>query len=614
MMHRLRKLCLALSAAAILAASPAFAGPTQDVLKNVPHDAWGFFVVRSVNTIDKNIAQLQQMGLPVPPGSQLGALLQGDPLNLGDNADLDRPLCFVMLDMNKFGTEGQGPPDPQRSMAIIIPVKDAKAVLAKFSDADAPTSGVRKIKVMDQELYAAEKDTFIVVGKSEKTVKEVGSYSGDGPPRSSARNDLLELTDVYMSFSVDRLYGTFGPQITPILQMVMMQADPTGKAYQRFDKLVKELDAIDFGIRMDDKGIALRGLIQSKKDSDLERLMKDSKNFDKSKLAAIPKEDYLFAFGSVMVYSDHQAKFVDPNPISSLINSLQMPEIDQAAVKAIDEEVAKMNKIAKGQAGSISMLSGGEQGFLGFAAVIDCDKPDAYLDGIRKVYKNVWRISPSEELKMAKDLLTHTPDAETIEGGKVDTLTLKSKELIEQMEIAPDDVKALKAFFGEDLTVRFGVVGDNHIVMTFGGGKDRYAAVAKLAKSGGDAALSSDTGIMGTSKSLADPRSTEIFVSVENILRLVKVASKAIDGEDAIPFDVPKIDAPAGMDLAAADGAMRFDLFIPMKLIDAVKKAVEEQSARDMEAFDEMDDDAGDAHDSGSGDTDDDDSADDMDE
>ncbi|MCB9858333.1 MAG: hypothetical protein H6818_21830 [Phycisphaerales bacterium] len=612
MIQRLRKLCMALSAAAILAAAPAFAGPAQDVLKNVPHDAWGFIVVRSVNTIDKNITQLQQMGLPIPPGAQIGPTMQGPPFNFGDNADLERPLVFIMLDMNKFGTDGQGPPDPKRASAILVPAKDPKAILDALSSPDGPKSGIRQIKVAGEDFFATEKGANIVLGKSEKSVKEVSSYSGDGPPRSSARNDVIELTDVYASFSVDRVYGTFGPQFTPILQMVMMQADPTGKAFQRFDKVIKELDAIDIGIRMDDKGIALRGLVQPKKDSDLELFMKDSKNFEKSKLAMIPKEDYLFAFGSVMAYSDHQSKFVDPNPISSLINSLQMPEIDQAAVKAIDEEVAKMNKLAKAQAGSISMLSGGEQGFLGFAAVIDCEKPDAYVDGIRKIYKNVWRVSPMEELKMAKDLLTHTPDAETIEGGKVDTLTLKSKELIEQMEIAPDDVKALKAFFGEDLTVRFGVVGDNHVVLTFGGGKDRYAAVAKLAKSGGDVCLSSDAGIMGTSKSLADPRSMEAFVSVENIIRLVKVASKAIDGEDAIPFDVPKLDAPAGFDIAAADGAMRFDMFVPMKLIDAVKKAVEEQSARDMEAFDEMGDDMGDAHDSGSGDTDD--STDDMDE
>ncbi len=611
MIHPKRNLLTALAAIVICAAAPVFAGPTQDFLKNVPHEAWGFVVVRSVNTIDKNITQLQQLGLPIPPGAQLGPVIQSPQFNLGTNVDLERPLCMVMLDMKKFGTSESGAPDPQLAMGLLVPVKDAKAILDALSIPDGPKTGVRKIRMMTQELYAAEKGDYVVVGKSEKTVKEVSAYSGDGPPRSSARNDLIDLTDVYFSFSVDRLYGDFGPQFTPFIQMMMIQADPTGKSFQRFDKMVKELDAIDLGIRMDDKGIALRGLIQAKKDSDLELLMKDSRNLESSKLATLPKEDYLFAFSAMMTYSDHQEKFSDPNPIASLINSLQMPDIDQAAVKAIDAEVAKMNKLAKAHATSFSMLSGGENGLIGFASVVETDKPDSYLDGLRKLYKNVWRISPSEELKMAKDLLMHTPDAETIEGGKVDTLTLKSKELIEQMEIAPDDVKALKALFGEDLTVRFGVVGDNRLVMTFGGGKDRYAAVARLAKSGGDATLATDAGIMNTGKSLANPRSMEAYVSIENILKLVKAASKAIDGEDAIPFDVPKIDAPAGMDLAAADGAMRFDLFVPMKLVDAVKKAVEEQSARDMEAFDEMDDDMGGA-DSGADSGDD--SDDDMDE
>lgn len=614
MIHRLRNLCLMVSATAMLIAAPAMAEPTQDVLKHVPNDAWGFAVIRSVSTIDKNIEQLQALGLPIMPGFRLGTALKEPPFALGDSADMERPICLVMLDMNKFGMAENSPPDPARAVALLVPSKDPKAIMKKFAVKEEEGGGVRKIKFLDEELYAVEKATYLVVGKSEKTVKEVSSYSGDGPPMVDARKKLLGLTDIYLSFSVDRVYNTYGMQFAPIAQMVMMQADPTGKSWQRFEKVLKELDAIDFGIRLDDKGIAIRGLVMAKKESDLELYLKDSKNFDSSKLMLLPKEDYLFAMGSRVSFSDHQDKFVDPNPLSSLMGSLQMPDFDKAAAGAIDAEVAKMTKATKAQAMSISMLSGGEGGYVGLAAVVETEKPEAYVQSLRDVYKNIWRLSTSEEFKTAKSMLTHTPDAETIDGGKVDTLSVKSKELIEEMEIAPDDVKALKTFFGEDLTIRFGAVGDKHVVITVGGGKDRYANVAKLAKSGGDSGLNTDIGIMGTSKNLADPRASEFFVSVENIMRMVKVASKEIDGEDAIPFEIPKIDAPAAMDVAAADGGLRFDLFVPMKLIDAVKKAVEEQAARDMEAFDEMDDDAmGDAGED-SGDDSADDADDDMDE
>lgn len=593
MIQRMRNLCLMLSAAAVFVAAPAMAGPTTDVLKHVPKDAWGFAVVRSINTIDKNIAQLQDFGLPIMPGFRLGALLQNPPFNLGDSADLERPLCVVMLDMKKFGKADaeNAPPDASRAVALLLPAKDPKAIMKKLAVGESEGAGVRKISITDQQLYAVEMDNYLVVGKSEKTVKEISAYSGDGPPLADARKALMELTDVYVSFSVDHVYGTYGMQFAPVMQMAMMQADPTGKSWQRFDKLVKEMDSFDFGLRMDDKGIAMRGLLLPKKDSDLEQFMKDTKNIKSSKLKLLPKEDYLVAWGSTMSYSDQAEKFADQNPIASLVRTLQLADVDQATVKAIDAECMKLTKEAKAQATTFTMLPGGSQGRIGFASVVETDKPEMYIDGIRKIYKNIWRISSSEELKKAKGLLTHTPDAETIEGGKVDTLTLNNKQLIEELEIAPDDVKALKSLLGEDLTVRFGVVGDKHVVLTFGGGKDRYGEVAKLVKSGGETTLASDTGIKTTSQNLADPRSTEIYISVENFMRLIKVATKEIDGEDAIPFDIPNIDAPAGFDAAAVDSGIRFDMFVPMKLVDAIKKAVKEQAAHDMEAFDEMDSD-----------------------
>lgn len=594
MIHRMSRTFWMVSAATLFVAAPVMAGSPADALKHVPKDAWGFAVIRSINTIDKNIGQLEDMGVPIPPGFRVGTALKDPPFNLADSVDQEGPICVVMLDMNKFGkgASESAQPDPTLAVAMLVPAKDPRAVIKKFAVGESEGSGVCKIKFLDEELYGVAIDDFVVVAKGEKTIKEVSSYSGDGPAMVDARKSLLGVTDLYVSFSVDRVYGTFGPQIAPVAQMVMMQADPTGKSWQRFDKLIKEVDSIDIGLRMDDKGIALRGLMLPKKESDLELLFKDTKNLESSKLSLLPKEDYLFAFGSAMTYSDQSEKFSDQNPISSLVNTLQLQDVDQATVKGIDAEIMKMFKSAKAQATSFSMLSGGSQGYLGLAAVVETDKPDLFLDGIRKIYKNLWRISSEPELKKAKDLFTHTPDAETIEGGKVDTLALNNKQLVEEMEIAPKDVKTLKTFLGDDLTVRFGIVGDKHVIVAFGGGKDRYASIAKLVKSGGDASLASDTGIKATTQNLADPRTTEAYISIENIMRMVKVVSKEIDGEDAIPFEIPRIDAPLGMDVASVEGVMRFDLFVPMRLVDAVKKAVKEQEARDMEAFDEMDADA----------------------
>jgi len=104
--------------------------------------------------------------------------------------------------------------------------------------------------------------------------------------------------------------------------------------------------------------------------------------------------------------------------------------------------------------------------------------------------------------------------------------------------------------------------------------------------------LPADPGITEASAHLPSPRATEGFLAVDSLLSLVKDAAKAF-GEEEIPFDVAKIDAPLAFSASVQDKISRFDVIIPTKLIKAGKESFDKYSARSKdEDFDSDDEDA----------------------
>lgn len=566
--------------ATLLTAPYARAAGLKDTLNLIPKDAWAFMMLRSAETADKKIAELSKL-LKLNFQGRLAPMLAGPPFNLGDAIDTKSPICLVMMDVQKAGN------NPGQAIAVIVPANDPKALLKKIG-AEEPKDGVCKCLLMGQASYAAIKDKFVIVGQNQDCVSQVSKAKKNvGEGFGETRLAALTKSDIYISLSIRAAITAYKDTfIMPFVQMMQATASPGSQDLQKAVKMFMEMTSVDVAMTMDKEGFSLRTLITPQADSDFEKWLKDTKSTSDSLLAILPKEKYLFTAGGLGGYSEHAEKFGSQSPLSAIIAAGQLTGVNEKAIKSIDDELLKMTKNTRASAISVSALPSGEHGMFGLTIAIEAKDPGEYLKGIRKVYNTLWTLSDDEDFGAIKELFAHTENAETIDGNKVDTITLKSKEFAELSELDDEDMKAMQTIFGKNLMVRFGAVGDKHFVFSFGGGKKRYEKICKAVLSSGDS-LSDDKGIGALSNKLISPRSTEMYIAVDNILEAIKSVATLMGEEEEVDFEVPAINAPLAMGAAQLGNVMQVDIVVPMKLITSVKKLIDDIQKAEMEAFDE---------------------------
>lgn len=572
---------------------PAAAAGPEDVLNMIPDDTWGFLVLRSLDVIDQRAKMLNEtLGLNLPTPITPMALA---PFNIADVIDMKSPLCVIAMDMQKFGETG-----PDSAIVMLVPTKDPKAMLEKLNGKDAQ-DGITKCTVMEQPAFAAVKDKYIILGKNQDCVTKVfkteKTLSADV---AKARKETMSQSDIFMSFSVNAIFSAYKDRFMPIAGMMLAAQDPEGKTVKQMTKMFTEMTAADVAIGLDKNRFAFNFLMHPKKGSDLSELVTATKNSSESLVSCLPKEDYLFAFGGAGGYNEHSAKFGDQNVLGSVFKSAQMQGIDQESVKAVDSELAKIAKIIGPWGLSLSDLGSGPDGMFGIACTIETSQPKDFLESLRKIYKSVFTMSDDEDFQEVKKSIVHKPDAETVGDDKVDTVTVDVDALAKMSEMEAKDLKTLKTVVG-NFVIRFGAIGDKHVVLSVGGGKDRYAKVGAAVKASKGSGLAADTGISTWSKMLTSPRSQEMYFAIDRIARSMKTLAKSMGEEDEIP-EVPQLDAPIALSVAQVDGVSRMDFVVPMKLAIAVKKAIEEHSKAGMQNFDEDEDDGDKDHDDAKGD------------
>ena len=584
----------------------------KDVLKLVPADAWGFVMIRSLETVDQRAAQLKKtlgLGIPVPITPMALGML-----NVGDTIDMKSPLCLVMMDVQKFGAA-----DPGDATVLIAPATDPKALLEKLgpaeskpkgegdqgNDADAKEDdhkGLVKCNLMGQESYAAIKGKFVILGKNPDCVTHVSKTKKTlSKGFAEARLTALSQSDLYLSVSVHAVLTAYKDMVLPMLQMAGSALDPEGKGITQFVNMLMEMKALDLTVSLDEGGLRLRYLILPEADSDLQKLMKSTKNVSKSLVSVLPNEKYLLAVGATAGNSEHAEKVGQQNPLATLLKASQIKGMDEKAVKTLDSEMQKLIKSVKSLAISFSALPSGTDGMIGMTFAVETADAKAFLESMRTMYKTIWTVSDDEDLQTIKENVIHAADAETVAGHKVDTVTLKLPGLADLFEIEKDDLKTAQTILGKEIAFRFGAVDKKHFLCAFGGGKARFAKAVEAMTSRGGASLANDGGIESLSKKLHSPRSWEGYVAVDNIAQLVKTIAKAAGHEDEIPFELPALNAPVVFGGAQIGRVQQGDLYVPMKLITAVKSAFEQMSKAEMKDFDEDEDEDSDGDDAKTG-------------
>ncbi|HWL92437.1 MAG TPA: hypothetical protein VNT79_02795 [Phycisphaerae bacterium] len=579
----------ALSGGALRAVEP------TELLKLVPEDAWGFLMLRSIGTVDERAAYIKELlNLPIPGELTPFALAQLGITPADENPiDMKSPLCIVLLDAQKFGAaEGSPIPDFQSATVVIVPAKDGKALLKKLNVGEE-SDGISQGMLGPDEIFAAVKGDHVILGKKKDSVLSVfKSSTGYGDGMAKARTTVAGDSDIYVSLALGGVVKAYESLISTYMQGMAAVLGPQGKDLEKIQKMLSQMKALDISINVAKDGVALRYLIEAQSGTDLEAMLKDAKTTADPLLARLPKEKYLMASGALMPYSEHSAKFGEQTFVQAILQSGQVEGFDEAAVKTIDAELLKMLKSILQVAVSVSEISatGGAGGMFGVTLVIETKDSEAFVASVRTVWDNAWKIKADKEFEDVKKHFTHEADAETVGENKVDTITLKIQELADEAQWDEDDMKSFKAILGDDVVIRFGAADSKHVVFTFGGGKSRHQTVAKAVSGSGSDSLATEKGIKEIGERLPSPRTGEAFIAIDTIINSVKAAAKAAGEEEdeAIPFDVPVINAPLALSTMHDGGVQRGDLYVPTKLIVAMKKAYDDQMKADaMTEFDE---------------------------
>jgi hypothetical protein len=579
MIFQKRTLVVAVAAAfvaSLAAPSPSRAG-AEDILKLIPSDAWGFAYLGSLQRVDEKAELLNKtLGLQIP--TPVTAMMLA-PMGLGESIDLTAPVCAVMMDVQKFG-------GPQQSAVLMVTAKDAKGMLANLQG-EEQEDGMFKCMVMGEPAFASVKDNIVVLGPSKECVTEVArSKKTMGASFAKCRINALKKSDVFISVSMSAVVGAYKDMFLPMVQMMMAAQDPEGKQVNVLVKVLTETEALDLSFLFDDGGLSLKFLMAPKKDSDFEKLMADEKTTSDSLVGLLPKEKFLLTFGGIAAHSKHEEKFAAGGGLTDLIKMSGMEGIDEKAVERLKVAVNELTESIQQYAISFSSLPDGAEGMIGMAMVARTDDSAEFVKGVRDAYETIWKVTDDEDVSSIKEGISHTPDAETVGGHKVDTIKVDLEKLAEIGEADEQELAKAQSVLGKECVLRFGQAGSNHVVFALGGGKARFESICKAAASSDG--LSSDKGISSVSESLPTPRASEFYIAVDNVLQCVNMIAKSI-GEEALPVEIPTVDSPLAGAGTVEDNVMRVELLVPMKLIKAGKEVFDSYTAAsDSEDFDEF--------------------------
>ncbi len=604
LMRRMKVACSLMALAVAFAAAPPLtrAGGTMEMLELIPHDAWGFAFASSLDRIDAAAGRLKEcLGLPMIPDQVSLAALES--LNLGDTIDRTSPICAVMMDAQKFVSA-------DKAAVLFVAAKEPKELLERLG-AEEAQDGISKCMVMGEPAFAAVKKHVVIIGPDQGCVASVSkSKKTMGKGFAKARLSVLDKSDVYLSLSLRAITNAYKDQFMPIVQMMTAATDPEGKTVKLIVKALTEITALDIALTFDQGGLSMRFLVCPQEDSDMEKLIADQKNTTDPLLSWLPKEKYLLTLGAIPNRSEHADKFSGNSQLASMIKA-SGTEVDAEAVESLEKELTRLAKTIRRYALSISAMPEGADGLFGLAIVAETDDAKDFVEGLRKAYAAVWKVSDDEEVANIQKAIKHTPDAETISGNKVDTIEVDLNEAAEIAEMDEKDVEHMHMIVGKECVIRFGAADDKRVVVSYGGGEKRYEKICGALKSA-EGALHNDSGIADLAGQLPSPRAGEWFLALDSVLQAVKGAAKALGEEEEFPFEVPTINAPLAGSSMVEDKVMRIDFVVPMKLITAAKDAYMQYAATAAEDdFDEDEDDgaavdeADDTDDTGSKDADD---------
>jgi len=518
------------------------APPPADILEVIPANASFVAAVRDLAGFDTNVAGLlERLDIQASPYTILKSWLQ-----IVTGLDDRGSAALVFL-------PNRSPSAAHPDMVLLLPMVDRAAMLA-FLDPMPLGDGDTRVTLRGRETYVAVKDRHAVFGPDARVVRSLAeSRQSIGGRWSAQEVERYRANDWSLWLDPTRMSCGFGDT-----------AGFSGSLIALADSALRELrfNAIGLSGRADASGITLELLMQ--RGSAPPELPQTE--VAKPLLAGLPVGPVVLAVGAAG--NGEREPFL--TGMRALLSYLTGSGICTAGgVDRFVEAAASAHELVQSAALSVSRDSAGEPGPFTLAMVIRVRGEGAVL------VNRIERVVDAVKGGLVSDPAYHAAlqrvqfrrAAETVKDVSVDYLTA------DLSGYGGTEAAAFRESFGVDqFLVRVGVVAPSHVVITFGGGSERFENVVEAVRAE-QAPLASTLGIVSPSEGTAPARWLEGYLAVDRFIGLVR--SLRVDAErPPAVLDAPESTAPITVvAYGAGPSTSRFDVHLPVAALAEIRAA-----------------------------------------
>lgn len=536
----------------------------EEILKLIPDDAFGFAIVRSVNTVDAKIgAFARAAGLPVPPVAEsLGKMLKID-----GGVDMDRPAAVVLM-------EGKSSDRP--AAVLLIPTSDLEALVANWGP-EKGDDDVWKVRVGPAASLCVRKGGYAVIAEArdEAAMKRLLAAKTDMVEETTPWHEWGAKQDLVVFVSKTgwkEAYRRGCEQMTkavdslPEANAQQKQAKAGLGVYRDLFKGVgAEVECFAVGLTVDDDAVlTVTNKAKLVEGGTLENSLKDMPRPPENMLVGLPNEPFVFA----------GAGTIDKGIMEEMMKfSFAMMKGMPGMMGGTDEQNKKLMELSmrtvKDMTG-MGMVFGipkeGETFLGGMGGVIWTKDADAYIENYSVQIEKMAELA--KEVPSAswfKGMTLEKGDIEGIPGWKV---SFNLTGMMEAMQQEPQAVEMMKRMYGGSgkMTAYFAVVGKEYVVYTYSPGmlKSAIAAIKDADKS-----LSASKEVATVADKLMEDPGWVGYLSPTGIIAMVNTTMKNIGQSIQLP-DFPKT-TPLGFAAKYEDGMFTKQLVIvPQTVKDVV--------------------------------------------
>ncbi|MBL9031843.1 MAG: hypothetical protein JNM80_09060 [Phycisphaerae bacterium] len=488
----------------------------------------------------------------------------------GFNKDGSAAIAIMSLEEK----DGQGP------VVMVLPVSNYAAYAATLGGKGAG---------LEEVMFGGEKGFlkdigggFAALGPVKEIVESFTGKPGNGAAHEALMGTvgkkIADASDAFISANIEVLAPKAKEGMKEMKeQMAMMggpQADQLAGMMSIADDFLRDASAAFMGFKATDFGISMDFGAQFKGGTEMAEFCKGGGN-SQALTAALPNQPFLFAM----------AMDVSTPGMRSMMKKLATMQGQAAGMFG---GVGPMDMLDKADGVAFSLgqspaLMGGL--FLNTTMFAKTSDPAGYS----KAMKDAFAKMNGQSVEGTTFTTSYQAGASKVGETPVDSWGMK-------MAMDPDDPNA--AMMGQMQMMLFGPTGLSGYVAPVKGGvvmtysKNSALMDQAMKASQGGEGMAADAGVKGVAERLPAGRSMEMYIGVKSIMETA-VGFMGMMGGGPANFEVPQDLPPIGIGAVPADGGLRASVFVPSRVISAIKSLVDSMEGEEGEPAEEPKDKTG---------------------